>query len=305
MSMPLSLLHLPNRPDPLSEAQLRSYRVGGFQGAKLLKEHTAEHIAQLERVRPGGRYFSRLDDTTREDGSFPSFDEIGDKWVAQILHLEPMGVYDWQVDVEPNNRIPVSEAFTWQWLVAMSVRYVRATLMQRWEEEGYGDLAVDYRLGRLRFWIAPLADGPGHWADIEGEKGWWAAYEELVAQPHLFYGMCVDSYWQYPKHALQDGFGANVVRHHKRFVSVRPDMRYFIAEWGCSRIDVYPEYIRRNPPPDVLSLIEGVMLETYKPWLEWHAANAPYVDATCLFISPGSYGWVGFEPSTAVLTSIA
>lgn len=300
------LLHLPNKPNLLTPGELEAYKAGGFGGAKLLQEHTPDHLAQLEEARPGGRYFGRLMEPTRSDGSLPSFEWVGTQWFDQVQLLEPLGVLDWQVGVEPNNVCKTEDAYNWQWLTTMALRYLRARLMDYWASLGYHMGAIRYRVARLHFWLGALADGPGHWKEIERKDGWWDAYEVILRQPDLIYGYCVDSYWQYTQHALLDGYGANVVRHRKRFFPVRPDLRYMVAEWACSLVDEYKAFpwYPDHLPPEVIARCQTMMLESYGPWLRWHRANAPFVTDTCLFIGRHSAGWLGFEPGDRVLASI-
>jgi hypothetical protein len=297
--MARKLLHLPNRPGLLDRAQISAYELGKFEGAKLMPEHTADNVAQLELTHPGGLYIARCSNSTRPDGSYYSYQELGRRWYEQIVQLHPVGVRIYQLDTEPNGQLPVHECFNWQWLITNAIHTLRSLLGTYWAGHGHSSAVVALLQQELQLWLAPLADGPGHWAEIEAQGGWWDAYKLILNTPNLVQGLCCDSYFQYAKHAVEDGFSANAAKYHRW----APSYKILVAEWGCSLIDKYPPEQRQHPTQAQLLEIEAEDLPGSAAVLDWYRAQ-PYIVATCRFICPGSAGWPGFEPSQKTLATI-
>lgn len=285
------LIHLHNSPALLTDAQLKAYRQGGFRGAKLMPEQGADHVAQLQEHTPSGLFAARLADTQVH---WDSIEEQAQLWVGKILELMPLGVWLFQCDNEPNLQHPVGERWQWQWRMIEVIKRVRALLKDHWAQAGYSDKAIQALQYRVQLYLAPIAWGPGKWQDVE--SNWLAPAAQVL--PYV-QGICVNSYWQYRKHTLYEGYGGSPAYWHRW----APNHRIFVAEWACSLCDKWGEQGRKSPTNDQLIAIEAEMLASYPEWLRW-AQGQPYIVGSALFIEPGSSGWAGFEPSGRVLDTI-
>lgn len=263
----LSGAHAPNSGWNLGD--YCRFRLGAFRTVKLMSYHTAIDVDILRGL-GCEKFLVRLPDSVDEGGRWKGKEEWADECVNTIHKFAPLGIKDYQLDNEPNETWPESEAGTWRWLVSQVVPLIRSSM----------GVPQDVRLG-----LAPLSWKPGTWHSVQNV---WVPEQRKLINLHQF--ACVQSYYQKAAHYNSPSFGGNATHWHDVLL---PSLPLVITEWGSS--------IHETGLP--ASEVEARRLVEYPRWLEW-AASKEYIEAAYLYILGGTEDWRGFWPTDKVLRKL-
>jgi hypothetical protein len=298
-TLTLSGAHAPN--GPLTDVDIYSMLVGGFQSVKLLTYH--HNSGDVERLKSVGirHITARLPDTVwNKDGRrfVPSPEDYaeaaiyGNPSVGSVpgaMDLYTAGIREFVYDNEPNryptqwpsiensgNRTGRMEPKDYAWFTRRVMKMLRDELPEA--EIGFPGLSY------------ASEDSPDYWL------------RELAGLISEFPVVWVHSYWQSIRDDGPEGlnlspmfwqnFGANVLHYRHLF----PGVRLRIGEYGNSLTDLRGT-ARAVPQP----VIWEAMRRQYPKWLRW-VRSLGYVEAAYLFII-GGQGWSGFNPSPLVLST--